>query len=354
MILKKIAYIELDTHAEIADNFMELIADSKEFEVDYYFSERIIKRIGKHHSNIHLSENTELFNQLNQKKYDLVIIGTAHRYFNLFNEITKKFNTSVIVHNLNFTRISRFQLFRNIFKKDFKYRLKLYLKEDLLSAPKVFQKAKNLLVLDQSFAKDRLKYMPVFYNQFEVSNQSEIFTIVIPGAVSQQRRDYKKVLQELTKLNLYQSQSERLIQVIFLGKAQRKELRWLKDFDNEKAENISIQYFTEKVSQSLFDEWMNKADVLWCPIQSKTEFFSNKEIYGKTKMSGNIGDAIKYGKMAFFPENYRSDFEFIINEKVNAGGEVFDFNPENSYDFQREFSKNIILADLEKVLESLL
>ena len=354
MILKKIAYIELDTHAEIADNFMELMADSKEFEVDYYFSERIIKRIGKHHSNIHLSENTELFNQLNQKKYDLVIIGTVHRYFNLFNEITKKFNTSVIVHNLNFTKISRFQLFKNIFKKDFQYRLKLWLKEDLLAAREVFTKAKNLLVLDEGLAKDRLKYLPVLYNQFQLSNNSKIITIVIPGAVSQQRRDYKKVLQELTKWNLDQSQSERLIQVIFLGKAQRKELRWLKDFDNEKAENVSIQYFTEKVSQPLFDEWMNKADVLWCPIQSETEFFSHKEIYGKTKMSGNIGDAIKYGKMAFFPDSYRSDFEFVINEKANSGGEIFDFNPENFYDFQKEFSKNKILADLEKVLESLL
>ena len=352
--MKKIAYIELDTHAEVAGNFMELMRDSKVFEVDYYFSQRIIKRIGQHHSNIHLSESTELLNQLSEHTYDLIIIGTVHRYFNLFNVIAAKYNTSVIVHNLNFTRISRFQLFRNIFKKDFQYRLKLWLKEDLLAAPEVFKKAKNLLVLDQSLAKDRLKYMPVFYNQFQVSNQSEIFTIVIPGAVSQQRRDYKKVLQELTKWNLDQDQSKTSIKVVFLGKAQGKELQWLKDFDNEKAENISIQYFTEKVSQSLFDEWMNKADVLWCPIQSQTEFFSNKEIYGKTKMSGNIGDAIKYGKMAFFPENYRSDFEFIINEKVNSGGEVFDFNHENSYDFQKKFSKNKILADLEKVLESLL
>lgn len=352
--MKKIAYIELDTHAEIADNFMELTADSKEFEVDYYFSERIIKRIGKHHSNIHLSESTELLNQLNDQKYDLVIIGTAHRYFNLFNEIAAKFNTSVIVHNLNFTRISRFQLFRNIFKKDFKYRLKLYLKEDLLSASEVFTKAKNLLVLDEGLAKERLKYLPVFYNQFQLSNQSEIFTIVIPGAVSQQRRDYKKVLQELTKLNLDQGQSQKSFRIVFLGKAYGKELQWLKDFDNEKAENISIQYFTEKVSKPLFDEWMNKADILWCPIQSETEFFSHKEIYGKTKMSGNVGDAIKYGKMAFFPENYRSDFEFVINEKVNPGSEIFDFEPENSYDFQKEFSKNIILADLEKVLEALL
>jgi hypothetical protein len=45
-ILKKIAYIELDTHAEIALNFMELMNDSKVFSVDYYFSEKILKTLG--------------------------------------------------------------------------------------------------------------------------------------------------------------------------------------------------------------------------------------------------------------------------------------------------------------------
>ena len=44
--LKKIAYIEIDTHAEIALNFMELMNDSKAFSVDYYFSEKILKFLG--------------------------------------------------------------------------------------------------------------------------------------------------------------------------------------------------------------------------------------------------------------------------------------------------------------------
>ena len=350
--MKRIAYIELDTHSEIAQNFMQLMGDSKAFEVDYYFSEKIIKQIGQHHSNIHLSESTELLNQLNKQEYELIIIGTVHRYFNLFKAIAEKFNTSVIVHNLNFTEISRFQLFKNIFKKDFKYRLKLWLKEDLLAAPEVFKKAKNLLVLDESLVRDRLQYLPVFYNQCQVNNPSDIFTIVIPGAVSQQRRDYKKVLQDLTNLN--KKNSERLIHVVFLGKAHGKELRWLKSFDKERSKNISIQYFTEKVPQYIFDEWMDKANVLWCPIQSETEFFSTEEIYGATKMSGNIGDAIKYGKVAFFPKDYSSDFDFIINEKDNPLQEILDFKFDDLYDFQKEFSKKKIVRDLEKVVESLL
>ena len=350
--MKKIAYIELDTHAEIAQNFMELTHDSKEFEVDYYFSERIIKQIGQHRSNIHLSESTELLNQLNEQKYDLIIIGTVHRYFNLFKVIAEKYNTSIIVHNQNFTEISRFQLFKNIFKKDFKYRLKLWLKEELLAAPDIFKQAKNLLVLDEGLVHDKLTYLPIFFNQYHEQNKSEIFTIVIPGAVSQQRRNYKKVLQELT--NLQRMNSERLVQVIFLGKAHGKELKWLKSFDKEKSSNISIQYFTEKVPQNVFDELMNKADVLWCPIQSESEFFSNKEIYGQTKMSGNIGDAIKYGKIAFFPESYQSNFEFIINANENFDQEIFGFNLEKSYDFQKEFNLNRIRNQLERTLTSLL
>ena len=193
--MKRIAYIELDTHAEIAANFMELMDDSEEFVVDYYFSEKILKSIGKHQSNIFLTESSEVLNQLKSKNYDLVIIGTVHRYFNIFGLICEKFNTAIIAHNLNFTKISKLQLFRNIFKKDFIYRLKLLLKEDLLSATDVFKKAKNLLVLDKCLVQQNFKFLPLFFNKFNEKSASENFTIVIPGAVSQARRDYKRVLE---------------------------------------------------------------------------------------------------------------------------------------------------------------
>ncbi len=350
--MKKIAYIELDTHAEIARNFMVLMNESKEFVVDYYFSEKIFKQIGKHQTNIFLTESTELLNQLNLKKYDLIIIGTVHRYFNLFNEIATTYNTSVIVHNINFTKISRFQLFKNIFKKHFKYRLKLLLKEDLLSAPKIFKKAKNLLVLDESFSQKNLKYLPLFFNQYQENKPAEIYTIVIPGAVSQARRDYKKVLAELKNFSHNHATYEQPIQVIFLGKVQGKELLWLKDFEKELSNAISIQYFTEKVSQNIFDQWMNKADVLWCPIQRSTEFFSHPEIYSRTKMSGNIGDAIKYGKVAFFPKRNPSKLPFIMNEE--SFEKILHVQTLNLMNFQKEFNQKKIAADLEETLKMLL
>ena len=351
--MKKIAYIELDTHAEIAGNFMDLMQDSNEFSVDYYFSEKISKQIDPQDSNIFLSDSSKIFRQLKEKNYDLVIIGTAHRYFDVFLKITEYFNTAVIVHNLNFTKISRFQLFKNIFKKDLKYRLKLLLKEGLFYAPKVFEKASNLLVLDESLIKIKpdlsLKFLLVFYfHEYEIHRKS-IITIVIPGAVSQQRRDYLHVLNSLKN---FKRKSH--FQFVFLGKASGNELIWIKEFEKQKPQNISIKYFSEKIPQPIFDEWMQKADILWCPLQRETEFFSQKEFYGVTKMSGNVGDAIKYGKSAIFPENFPNSHPFIIRETATIEEQILVLQQGKIYDFENHFAKEKVLKSLEKTLVELL
>lgn len=351
--MKKIAYIELDTHAEIAQNFMDLMKDSKDFSVDYYFSEKISNQVGEKYSNVFVTESSLIFNQLKNKNYDLVIIGTVHRYFNLFKAISEQFNTSIIIHNLNFCTISKPQLILNIFKKDFIYRLKLLSKENLFSTPNVFKSAKNLLILDQSLTlknkKFTFKYFPVFYNQYHFSLQNKVFTIVIPGTVSQHRRDYSKVLNEIKNFALKEN-----LEIVFLGKAVGKELSWLEDFEKLKLKNISIKYFTEKVPSNIFNEWMQKADVLWCPIQKETEFFSQKEIYGKTKMSGNIGDAIKYGKQAIFSSDFVTEYPFIHQESADVLKQFYQLKNNNTFNFQNNFNKEIILKNLETQLLKLL
>lgn len=343
--MKKITYIELDTHAEIALNFMELMNNSTAFSVDYYFSEKILKTLGLQETeNIKKTTPETINHQLSIINYDLIIIGTIHRYFNVFEKIAEKFNTSIICHNLNFVKVSNFNLLSFIFKEDFKYRLKLLLKEGLLRKSKVYQKSKNLLVLDENLAKENYKTLPIFYTKFSQKSEKETFTIVIPGAVSQKRRDYFSVIKKLKDLKIEK------FEIIFLGKAQGKELELLQDFERNKPENISIKYFKNKVSQSEFDDYMKRADILWCPIQQETEFLSQKEIYGVTKMSGNIGDAIKYSKMAVFPENYPSKYPFIIHEKGNLEDFLFVKKEVNFSDF----SKEKVLKQLETTIFALL
>ena len=352
--MKRIAYIELDTHAEIALNFMELMNDSAAFSVDYYFSEKILKTLGLQESeNIkkvsaeNLLQNLSKYQLLNTN-YSLVVIGTVHRYFNVFEKVTEKFNTSIICHNLNFVETSNFDLLSSIFKEDYQYRLKLLLKEGLLRKSEVYQKAKNLLVLDQGFDSaqpDKYKFLPIFYTKFLEKPKNETYTIVIPGAVSQKRRDYERVLKSIKNFRFP-------FEIIFLGKASGKELEMLQDFEQSKPENIFIKYFTEKVPQDVFDDYMQKADILWCPIQQETEFFSQKEIYGVTKMSGNIGDAVKYGKIAVFPPEYPSDLKSILNEKSYLEN-LFIERKEQNFNFS-DFSKEKVLKQLEKTIFALL
>ncbi len=408
--MKKIAYIEIDTHAEIALNFMELMNDSKAFSVDYYFSEKILRFFGFAHNdklpeNIKKATPENLIQQLSTDNYQLIIIGTVHRYFNVFEKIAEKFNTSIICHNLNFVKASNFDLLSSVFKEDFQFRLKLLLKEGLLRKSNVYQKAKNLLVLDQTLkcnfilneaqhnqiksetlnedyersSEESFTFLPIFYTKFSEKPKNETYTIVIPGAVSQKRRDYKSVIKKLKNLELNFDEGEfcracpeisgnekfvennlqengssvgttQKIQVIFLGKASGKELEMLQNFEQSKSENISIKCFKEKVPQDVFDDYMQKADVLWCPIQQETEFFSQKEIYGFTKMSGNIGDAVKFGKLAVFPKNYPSKYSFIVPEKGSLGDFLFT---RKDVDFS-EFSKEKVLQELEKTIFALL
>lgn len=375
--MKKIAYIELDTHAEIALNFMELMNDSNEFSVDYYFSEKILKTLGLQETeNIKKATPETINHQLSIINYDLIIIGTVHRNFNVFEKIAEQFNTSIICHNLNFVKATNFSLLSSVFKEDFKYRLKLLLKEGLLKKSKVYQKAKNLLVLDENLAKENHKTLSIFFSLNYEKPRKSIISIVIPGAVSQKRRDYDKVIKELKNLELNFEESEfrrnetfvennlqekgssvgmtQNLEIIFLGKAQGNELEMLQNFEQNKPENISIKYFTEKVPQNVFDDYMQKADILWCPIQQETEFFSQKEIYGITKMSGNIGDAIKFGKLAVFPENYPSKYSFIIPEIDNIEAQLYIHQKHLEYDFQENFGKEKVLKQLEKTIFALL
>lgn len=347
--MKRIAYIELDTHGEIAANIRELMEDSSEFTVDYFFSEKIMRQLNiREEKNIHLSNQTTILNQLKNNQFDLVIIGTVHRYFAVFHSIAENFNTAVIVHNINFTKLSKGKLIQKIFAEQTLFRLKLLLKEGLLKMPAVHQKTSHFFVLGQSLSvKKKFHYLPVFYNKFSENRISDSLTIVIPGTVSQSRRDYKKIFELLEEdEQLTAEHPEKTF--VFLGKAKDKELQILKELKRTIKRNTLI-FFDKKVPQNEFEFWMRKADVLWCPVQRETSFFSNAEQYGTTKISGNLGDAISFGKFVVFREGLFSDAPFVVTETDNIMEKFKDIS-RLQYDFQQEFSKEKVSELLHHIL----
>ena len=345
----KIAYIELDTHAEIAGNFMELMKDSSEFSVDYFFSEKILKIFGlQEGGNIFKTNHRTIFSQLQSQNYHQVILGTVHRYFNIFEKITNCFATTIICHNLNFVNAGNFQLGSNLLKKEVSFRLKLLLKEGLLRKNKVYEKAKRLWVLDENLADKKFHFLPLFFTKKSEKIQNEIFTIVVPGTVSQQRKDYKAIVRKLT-----QYQGNHRYKIVFLGKASGQELIEIENLKKQRGDYLSVEYFTEKLPYSKFDELMRSADILWCPVQEKNEFLGIEECYGKTKMSGNIGDAIAYAKIAVFPKSYEGKYAFVVPEIV-----LFEKKSLlKSYDahiaeFFEEYTKEKVRYRLENTLKS--
>lgn len=122
-----------------------------------------------------------ILEQLKVKKYDLVIIGTVHRYFNTFLALTKKYNTAVVTHNLNFVNASKMNLFQSIFKGDMIFRLKLWLKEGLFYKTKVYQNSGALLVLDEVLVSGKYQFLPLFYTRNFDKTLNKELTVVIPG-----------------------------------------------------------------------------------------------------------------------------------------------------------------------------
>lgn len=337
----KIAYIELDTHPDILSNFYELMRDSEVFEVSYFLSEKISIIFNVQDSAIRIVDVKNVVQVLQEESWDLVVIGTVHRYFNVFSKIVKQFPTAIIVHNLEFSKSSNQNLTSLIVKEDTLYRLKLATKEGLFSMNSVYENAKTVFVLDQKFENSKYQFLPLFYVKSAETQSSDVFKVVIPGAVSQKRRDYKRILNQVLKFR-------KPTELVLLGKAQGEELKWILEAKKQLPNHIQIVYFTEKVPQEQYDLILKSANVLWCPVQIETEFFSQKEWYGKTKLSGNIGDAIKFAKPAVFPKEYQSDFPFVFSEKSDVETQLHDVS--NSKIDWNSFSKEKVQKELEETL----
>lgn len=339
----RIAYIELDTHAEVLNQFYELTAASDVLEVDFYVSPKIKSLLGNSLQQVNVVEPHQLLEAIKQQSYELIILGTVHRYFSTFLKVVKNFKSAIVVHNVNFSETPKHRLLNLIFKDDFVFRTKLLLKEGLLLSPDVYQLASFLLVLDQNMTSENRRHLPLYYMKKKSDVKNAVPKMVIPGAVSQKRRDYDKVIAMLQHV-------EKPLEVYFLGKAQGAELEKIKSFVRSKKVFLKVHYYNQKLSQNDFQHLLSEADILWCPIQTETSFFSQTEIYGKTKSSGNIGDAITFGKLAVFPPEYAGKLPFVISETSDFIEDIEDIVRSKPYNFEQDYSFEIVKNQLENVV----
>jgi hypothetical protein len=185
----------------------------------------------------------------------------------------------------------------------------LYLKERVSSERKEILQAKRFGVLSL-----RLQYQIVRKNKFEDKVEvvqmnyckgsdfvpAEVIEIVIPGNVSNKRKNVDMVFSVLKHLK-----PKSKLNFTFLGKPENnKVLKAIEHLKQTCHPNITITHFHRFIPWEEYSQVVSKAHVLLCPVRHKTSFYWVNEFYGETKVSGSEADCIYNGKIGIFPSTY--------------------------------------------------
>jgi hypothetical protein len=130
------------------------------------------------------------------------------------------------------------------------------------------------------------------------------FTIVIPGSVDGNRRDYGFVTDFFRHWLPGRAASERPIRLVILGDSHSPEataiVASLKGLESAR---FAVLTFDGYVPESIYEQQLAAADLLWSPLRlQKLGSRNNPEVYGQTTASGLTADLLLNDTPALVPE----------------------------------------------------
>ena len=130
------------------------------------------------------------------------------------------------------------------------------------------------------------------------------FTIVIPGSVDGNRRDYVFVTDFFRHWLPGRDASDRPIRLVILGDSQSPGataiVAFLKDLESAR---FTVIAFNGYVPESTYEQQLAAADLLWSPLRlQKLGSRNNPEVYGQTTASGLTADLLLNDTPALVPE----------------------------------------------------
>lgn len=329
---KKIAFIELETHSALLEQWYLLLKEMQSIDFYFFVSQKVKSKITAIPADCMMLVHNAKEIEKELAGFDAVVVNTFHRNFEQYQAIFKQKKSLVIVHNLNFSLFFQSVNWKNIWAERVRltYFLKLYLAEKINSRRKVVLKAEHFGVLSQSLLDEvssrsafgaKTKLIQMNYGQHSSMINAEVLQIVMPGNVSNKRKDIKTLFEILPKLN-----PESKLHFTFLGKPESDEvLQELEKLKKTTSEKIEITHYHRFIPWEEYSRVIAKAHLLLCPIKNETSFYLVDEVYGKTKVSGSEADCIHNGKIGLFPTSYpkmnwhnlyyenASDLESILN-----------------------------------------
>lgn len=306
---KQIAFIEMETHSALLEQWYLLLKDMTFVEYHFFVSKKVNDKLTSIPQ--HKISEIPFVDGIDFSGFDAVVVNTMHRNFEQYQRLLQDKPVLCLIHNLNFSLFFKTISWKNILKEKqrFTYFLKLYIKEKVASHRKLILGAKQLGVLSHSLLEEikgksslagKTEVIQLNYCHHFSFNTSDTIQIVIPGNVSNKRKDINLLFELLPQL-----QPQEKIHFTFLGKPENhkisKQLEFLKETCHQ---NINLSYFDRFIPWEEYSGRIAEAHLLLCPVKKETSFYWVDEVYGKTKVSGSEGDCIYNGKIGLFPTTY--------------------------------------------------
>ena len=338
----KIAVIEVECHAEVLRSTILLFSKISNYQLTIFTTLDILTEAGFSEEssdslNVILKKSNETDSTFFQRNIELInkhnylLINTLQRKFYIYNNLKINIPIALRVHNSHFFWSGIFQnkkysltkyklLIKEIYKFEFLQRKKFLQKVDYFFFPS--EKSLEFAVKHYTTLKSKAHLFPLnFQNNSSKVSETKIKTIVVPGKVDPLRKDLD-FLHTFIKL-LAEKPLDFVINLVFLGVSEGENAkRFIGEIMPYSSKRLNIVHFTSIVPLNTYNDYMQKCDIVWCPIYTSTVFQLSKEIYGKTKVSGGVNDAINFGKWCFVPINYLVDIS--LNKQVLTYDSVFD------------------------------
>lgn len=149
----------------------------------------------------------------------------------------------------------------------------------------------------------KIVYLPFLWNESSCQSHNEKLHLVIPGTVNLRSRDYVMVAKVLEILANRVTNGG--LKLTLLGRIKGKsERHLLYTMLKISGSAIELNYFTNTIDSQTFDGIMEAADLLWLPLHKQWQYGVVMEKGGISCLSGNIGDWVRFGKMAMIPDHY--------------------------------------------------
>ena len=134
----------------------------------------------------------------------------------------------------------------------------------------------------------------------QLSTSKNNLSVVIPGGIRENGRDYGLVIQLIEKLPTTMA-----IELVFLGDASSLfARRFMKSMDKMKTKSIQIVCFEKYIPATIFQSYMENASFLWLPLLPFRYYGGVLEKVGVSTITGGIFDVWKYQKPCFLPYWY--------------------------------------------------